>query len=356
MKVLLIVPPPPAPVSGNQQTSRRLAEGLARRGHEVVVATPDEAISRARGGEQACADVVHVYHAIRAATPFDFTACGAAPRPARVVTFAGSDLPGVPLARERRAVIADEVARADAAMVAFVQQRDAVAREWPALAGRIHVVSKGVIAPRGDFPLRQRLGFDGDERIALLVAGVRPVKGNRRAVEWFRDVVSQESRARLVLLGPELDREEGRALRALLATTPWAWWLGAIAPDAMAGAYAAADAVINVSDYEGQSNALLEALALGRPVVARDVPGNHEWLRDGEQALLFRERGDFVPKVVAALRRDAAAMAVAARGPAWIAEHHAPEREIEQVEALYAAALAHRDATRRAIVPRRPEA
>jgi glycosyltransferase involved in cell wall biosynthesis len=185
---------------------------------------------------------------------------------------------------------------------------------------------------------------------------VRPVKGNRRAVEWFRDVVSQEGRARLVLLGHELDRDEGRALRALLATTQWAWWLGAIAPEEMGGAYAAADAVINVSDYEGQSNALLEALALGRPVVAHDVPGNHEWLRDGEQALLFKERGDFVPKVLSALRREPAALAVAARGPAWIAQHHAPEREIEQVEALYVAALAHRDAVPRAIVPRRPEA
>ncbi|MSR47202.1 MAG: glycosyltransferase [Planctomycetes bacterium] len=356
MRILLIVPPPPAAVSGNERSARRLADGLTRRGHAVEICTSLEAPARAArylaAREEPPFHVVHVYHAFRAASSAEFAARsgqsgGLGParvRSARVLTFAGSDLPDLPLATDHRDLISGEVARADAAMVALPEQRHAVERAWPRLAGWVAVVGKGVVAPNGEFPLREQLGCRDDERLALLPAGVRPVKGNLRAVEWFADVVAAEPRARLVLLGPEIDRAYGRALRAALATVPYAWWLGPIDAGAMGGAYAAADAVINVSDYEGLSNALLEALACGRAVVAHAVPGNREWLHDGEQALLFRDRAEFVAKLLPALRREPAVATIAARGPAWVAAHHDPEREIEQLLALYQLALARRDA------------
>lgn len=342
MRIALIVPPPPTLASGNENTARRLAAGLERRGHAVtrLVAGKAELDEAAQARERF--DLVHVYHAFRAATPRDFG--GGGPRPARVVTFAGSDLPGLPLAQEYAAVIGDEVARADAAMVALPEQRTAVEARWPTLRGRVVVVPKGVVAPVGDFDLRARMGWRDDERLALLPAHVRPVKGNRRAVEWFADVAAVEPRARLLLLGAEIDRKYARELRALLAATPYAWWLGALPAGAMAGCYRAADAVLNLSDYEGLSNALLEALALGRPVVAHAVPGNREWLHDGEQALLFHDRAGFVAACLAALRREPQVAAVAARGPAWIAAHHDPERELDALLALYEQALAHRRA------------
>ncbi len=43
----------------------------------------------------------------------------------------------------------------------------------------------------------------------------------------------------------------------------------------------------NTSVYEGMSNTLLEAMASGLPLVASDVAGNRDWLREGENALFF---------------------------------------------------------------------
>ncbi|MEE2642071.1 MAG: glycosyltransferase [Planctomycetota bacterium] len=45
------------------------------------------------------------------------------------------------------------------------------------------------------------------------------------------------------------------------------------------------------SDYEGQSNAVMEAMAAGVPVVASDIPGNRDLVVDGSTGFLF-ETGD----------------------------------------------------------------
>ena len=49
-------------------------------------------------------------------------------------------------------------------------------------------------------------------------------------------------------------------------------------------------AVLSSCDYEGCSNYLLEAMGLGRPVVATDIGGNRELVRHGETGLLVRPR------------------------------------------------------------------
>ncbi len=336
MRILLVVPPVPAPATGNERSSLRLAAGLERRGHAVAVVPANERERLIETATRLRPDVVHVYHAFRAANGLVLGA--SAPRPLRVVTFAGSDLPGRPPELLARAAIAAEVALADAATVALEAQRRAVAAQWPELAGRVHVVPKGVAAPGGNFPLRERASFRGGERIALLAAGIRPAKRNLLAVEWSADVARAEPRARLVLLGEPLDESYASSVRRALSTAAHALWLGSTAADAIGGAMRAADLVVNVSEYEGQSNALLEAMALGRPVLAADVPGNHEWLRDGENALLFADRESFTERALRALRGGPAIDALAARGRAFVERHHSPEAELDALLELYAKA------------------
>lgn len=52
--------------------------------------------------------------------------------------------------------------------------------------------------------------------------------------------------------------------------------------------YAAADCVVLPSYHEGMSNVLLEAAAMGRPVITSDIPGCREAVEDGVSGLLCK--------------------------------------------------------------------
>ena len=49
----------------------------------------------------------------------------------------------------------------------------------------------------------------------------------------------------------------------------------------------AAVCLINSSQSEGQPLSIMEAMALGCPVVARNIPGNRDLIDHGETGLIF---------------------------------------------------------------------
>lgn len=52
------------------------------------------------------------------------------------------------------------------------------------------------------------------------------------------------------------------------------------------------DVLLNCSAYEGQSNSILEAMSLGIPVIATDIPGNRDLVVDGETGILVPDCGE----------------------------------------------------------------
>ena len=155
---------------------------------------------------------------------------------------------------------------------------------------RFEVLYNGVdcarFAPMTDRArLRRTLGFGDDEQVILTVASLTPVKGHATLLEAAARVAEASDRQlRFLWLG------EG-AERAALERRIDELGLGARVQmpggsDRVPQYLAAADLFVLPSLLEGMSNAVLEAMASGLPVVANAVGGNPELVDHGRCGLL----------------------------------------------------------------------
>lgn len=125
----------------------------------------------------------------------------------------------------------------------------------------------------------------------LLISRLLADKGVREFVEAARSVRRRFPDAKFALLGA-VDAEN----RTAISADEVAGWVaeGVVThshPLAdVRPAIAAADVVVLPSYREGLSRVLLEAAAMGRPLVATDVPGCRDIVRDGENGFLCPAR------------------------------------------------------------------
>jgi glycosyltransferase involved in cell wall biosynthesis len=166
--------------------------------------------------------------------------------------------------------------------------------------GRVAVVRNGHTSFGGrvaDPGLRVRLGIPADARVLGLVANRRPLKRQEDLVEALGRLVPAHPDLHALFVGegefaPHLARAEELGVRDhvhvdVAKGRPVSDWLLHL------------HAGVLCSETEGLSNALLEYMACGLPVVATRVGGNPELVRDGVDGLLYAP-GD-VGGLVAAL-------------------------------------------------------
>jgi len=135
---------------------------------------------------------------------------------------------------------------------------------------------------------RAELGIGPDELVIVCVANLRPVKNHLLLLEAVASVRIAIPEVRLLLVGDGSGREELerradalglRTVIRFLGQRPDAWRL-----------HAAGDISVLTSDSEGFPNALVEAQALGIPVVATAVGGVGEVVTHEQSGLLVPAR------------------------------------------------------------------
>lgn len=132
--------------------------------------------------------------------------------------------------------------------------------------------------------LRKELGIPPEAVVLGTVANLSPVKDHATVIEALRRLHAQGRAMHLVLAGdgPEREALTEQVVQADLAE--FVHFLGR--RQDIPTVLAAVDVVVLASHSEGLSNALLEASAAGRPIVATDVGGNPEVVADGATGLL----------------------------------------------------------------------
>ena len=105
---------------------------------------------------------------------------------------------------------------------------------------------------------------------------------------------------------------------------------------------AAADIVLNCSRSEGgMANAVLEALALGRAVLASNIPGNRSLIEPGVTGLLWSSEAELAEGAERLAAEPALRRRLGEAGRRLVADRFTPAAETEGYLALYARVWAH---------------
>lgn len=183
---------------------------------------------------------------------------------------------------------------------------------------------------------RAREGVPARALAILSVSNFYPYKGHRDLVAAASRVTAAFPDAVFLLAGRDAGTmEECRArvlrdglkenVRFLGGRTDVADWIQA------------SDLFVHPSHEEGFSNAILEAMAGGKAVVACDVGGNAEAVSDGETGVLVppRQPGALGDALTRLLAEPARREAMGDAGRRRAAERFSTERMVEEMERLY---------------------
>lgn len=159
-----------------------------------------------------------------------------------------------------------------------VHEREGVARD------RIRIIYNGLdpsrfAAPVDRAEVRRDLGVSEDATAIVMVGNLRPIKDHTTLINAMAHVAAQHPVAHLVLVGEGSEQERLVSLAESLGIRDHVTFAGARKD--VPRVLAAMDVFVLSTHSEGMSNAIIEGMAAGLPVVATDVGGNAECVVDG---------------------------------------------------------------------------
>lgn len=330
----------PAPTHlhlGGIATVNRYREGLQNCGHlcELFGGTSEGALKQSLEGTigRFRPDIVHAHDALR---------CGLqllGSRTPWVISLSGEDLHQDALDDVQGPLVCEVIRRAHRVLVPSEQAALVVEERVPDAVGKIDVVARAAVKlPTGGTDLRRSLGIPRQRFLIFLPGGVRPIKGQHRAISVVNVLRAAGADIEMILAGPEQDAVYADEVRALCQQQAAVRMLPTLAKERMGAAYLDADVVLNTSFSEGAAPTILEAGILGRPVIASDVPGNRELIRHKETGLLFQGEDEMAKQILALYRNRSAAGALGVRIREDFSRRFGEQAEIRALLSAYAAA------------------
>ena len=285
---VLIVLPINQPLGGNWTYSERLQRGLQPFGFRIT----RKAIDQVNKQDYQEATIVHCYNAYT--TGRHVVEVAKALNKPLVLTITGTDVNEYlnhPVTSLHMTEVIEYASR-----IIFLNKdaKKKLCDVFPGVEGKCCMVNIGIDLPNGVGKKRTDYGFQKEEFIFLLVAGIRPVKRPLDAVEPMKRLRRQYRHIRYVLAGPILDEKLFQEIKREFQKLPFAQYMGPVPHIEISDLYRAVDVVLNTSSSEGVSQSLLEAMLLGKPILASNVPGNCSLIQDGINGFLYCNADQFV--------------------------------------------------------------
>jgi glycosyltransferase involved in cell wall biosynthesis len=211
-------------------------------------------------------------------------------------------------------------------------------RNWE---GKFRKIYNGVApieswTPEETRAFRRREGIPGDALVALCVSNFYPYKGHEELVEAAARVVPAFPKVIFLMVGRDSGTMEATRTRVRERGIEGSVRFVGGRTD-VPNLLRASDLFVHPSREEGFSNAILEAMSAGLPVVACDVGGNPEAVVDGRTGRLVppRDPERFAGAMVELIADESKRKIFGEAGLRRAAERFSLDRMVGEMESLY---------------------
>lgn len=139
--------------------------------------------------------------------------------------------------------------------------------------------------------VRGELGIPPERKLLLTVSRLSYWKRVDRAIRALAELLARGVDAQLVIVGVGPEEAKLRTLAEELGVTDRVLFAGGVARPDLPSYYRSADVLLSLYDYSNLGNPAIEAIVLGRPVVALNVGGTDHLVHDGVNGLLVDDAG-----------------------------------------------------------------
>jgi len=340
MRVAIVSPYTLPFYSGNSLLADRLRAKLCSRGHQVAVF--NSAADSHEGAVSFAPDILHSLHAVRTASWTDKIIAGH--QIPLIITLTGTDYNGGLAGSISSVPLEKSLLTASGLIVFHDEAYQSLKTKYQAVAEKVCVIPQGVeiIHDHVDRDsIRSEYSLHKNDLVFIMVSGIRPVKNIGYGLDAFSEIKKQVCNARLLLVGPVIDKEEANRVLAAGEQLPGFTYLGDQPPTVVRNLMSAADIFMNTSLHEGMSGAVLEAMAEGLPVLATRVSGNRSLIREGESGLLvpLDSREELVRSALKLAADKPLRENLGNAGRQLALRYHSIKQEIDRYENLYGTIL-----------------
>lgn len=312
---------------GNTITVQRISDGLSRLGVVTEIVSSTEEQDNPKLME---ADIIHGFNAYHF---YQYILQQAPFRIPYLVTMTGTDLNHDLFDNERRNGVIQALCGARAVHVFHKQAKNMLWQEVPCVKHNTFVIPQGTI----DFlSVEGKAKKEAGTFLFILPAGIRRVKNIPAAISMLTPLYNKEPTVRLWIAGPIIDEAEGRQVEELIkGNSGWVRYLGLVPHREMGNIYKCADVLLNTSLSEGQSSAILEAMAQGIPVLVSDNAGNRDIVTHGKVGFLYRDEQEFVYYARRLIVDNELRRQMGNFGKGYVNKHHSTEKEVQALLSIY---------------------
>jgi len=298
MKIAILTPKYLPQINGNTTTVERLAIGLKNK----KILTKVINLSKLKNNKKVLKiikkfdpDIVHAFHAFKSG-PTALEVARELKKPL-ITTITGTDVNHDLFKKERRNKVIEVLNYSKKIVVFHKSIKNKVIKNIPSAKNKIKIIKQSVKLERKKFNLRKKLRLSENDFVFFLPAGVRKIKYQNFCIDGFKRIHSKYNNVKVVMAGPVLEKDFARDFFRKIKDLDWIYYLKGIPHDKMFYAMKSSDVAMNKSISEGgMSNAVLEAMYIGKPVLASNIEGNRSIIKDNFNGFLFNSENDFVKK------------------------------------------------------------